>query len=135
MNRYAIDTARTVLVNFTRLALEGEVPTGPADAEDYRRVAAALTAAPQFLASTVADWDESERRALFEMLAGAIVELRSPARGEFEPDTLEDSAPSAIGARFARWLVAKHEEARMTALLHRLSARRRPSPTAWSVRV
>ena len=109
MNNRRIAIARTLLVNFTRIALDGEVPRAPADAGDFRRVANAMTRAPVFLASAVATWDESERRALFEMLAGAITELRKSAG--CEPAELEDSTPHAVGVRFARWLVAGHQQA------------------------
>lgn len=111
MNNRRVDIARTLLVNFTRLALEGEVPRAPADAGDYRRVANALTRAPVFLASTVAKWDESERRALFEMLAGAITELQKPASCSLEAAELDESTPHAVGVRFARWLIERHDEA------------------------
>lgn len=109
MNHQARSAARTLLVNFTRLALEGEVPAAPADEGAYRRVAASLTHAPVFLASAVRGWDESERRALFEMLAAAIVALRAP--DAVTHDDLGASTPASVGFRFACWLAAKQARA------------------------
>jgi hypothetical protein len=105
MDHQARNAARTLLVNFTRIALAGEVPTAPADEDAYQRVAESLTRAPVFLASAVRGWDESERRALFEMLAAAIVALRAPAA--VTRDDLGGSTPYAVGLRFARWLATR----------------------------
>lgn len=105
MHDQARSTARTLLVNFTRLALDGEVPSAPADDGAYRRVAVALTRAPVFLASAVRGWDESERRALFEILAAAIAALRAP--GAVTREDLGASTPASVGLRFACWLAAK----------------------------
>lgn len=109
MDHQARSAARTLLVNFTRLALEGEVPAAPADEGAHRRVAEALTCAPVFLAATVRDWDESERRALFELLAAAIVALRAP--DAVTHDDLGGSTPTTVGLRFACWLAARQARA------------------------
>lgn len=99
------NAALTLLVNFIRVALRGDIPPAVADPQACERVVDALVRAPVFLAEAVHDWDDSERRALFELVTAAIVALRQPAA--LDACVLDASTPAAVGRRFARWIVAK----------------------------
>ena len=107
VERSRINAIRTLLVNFTRVSLAGEVPAPLAGREDFRTVATALTRDPVFFAEAVTAWSEPERRALFEMLAAAITELRMSVSSVLEGVLIEGSSPAAVGASFARWIASR----------------------------
>lgn len=103
---HTINAARTLVVNFTRVSLGGEVPPAAAGTDDYVAVADALTRDDVFRAQDVACWPASRRRALFEMLAAAIVALRMGAPGALDPAAFAGSTPCAVTRGFGRWLAA-----------------------------
>ena len=103
---HSINSARTLVVNFTRVSLGGEVPPAAAGRDDYAAVAAALTRDEVFLAQNVSCWPASRRRALFEMLAAAIVALRTRAPEAFDRAAFDGCTPTAVAPAFGRWLAA-----------------------------
>jgi len=117
MDAATTNSVRTLLVNVARMSLAGDACGAPPDAACVRRVADSLTRARVFLADVVEDWSDSERRALFEMLAGAIAQLQGGCHAEFEIHALHDSTPAAVGARFARWLSEKIKTEQRLAVL------------------
>jgi len=107
-----INSARTLIVNFTRVSLAGEVPPAAAGSDDFAAVTAALTRDPVFFADAVADWPASRRRALFEMLAAAIVALRTHPPHAFRGEAFVGSTPAAVASGFGSWLAALPRRAR-----------------------
>lgn len=103
-----INGARTLIVNFTRESLAGEVPPAMADDDDFYAVGEALTRDSTFFAHAVSNWPPSQRRALFEMLAAAIVQLRTRAPEVFDAEVFDGCTCTAVAAGFGRWLATLH---------------------------
>ncbi len=103
-----LEYVRLVLRSYLDRCFQGEVPEGASDEVCLNRVARALCADRPLRASDVVQWTHPMQRALYEMLAAAIVELRiSPPA--FTPGFLAGSSPAALGGAIARWVADKRD--------------------------
>jgi len=105
--RDEIERVRSVLRGFLDRVFHGEVPEGVADPVALRGVARVLMDGP-LVAAEAAHWGRAPKRALYEMLAAAIVELRL-APSVFDADFLAGSNLEALDGPLARWLADKRD--------------------------
>ncbi len=98
---------RSVLRTFFEHCFK-KVPKGVADEVSLNLVMHALLAQRPLHASDVARWSQPMRRALYEMLAAGIFELRV-APPPLAADFLAGSSPSLLGGALARWVADKRD--------------------------
>lgn len=101
-----LDRVRSVLRSFLDAAFRGDVPDGNTDELTLSWVARVL--AVPLDARDVASWSPAAQRALYEMLAASIIELRvSPPH--IHAGFLNGSRLDLLGGPLERWVAERRE--------------------------